>query len=274
VKTTNRLTRSAKHPSSRLIVCTILFALVACSESRVPVSLEFAATWDGDPLSCTSDGLALTDLRFYVSEVRTRSSTGAERPLRLTPDPLWSDGNVALIDLESGDGACANGTAATNSAVVGTSDSTDIAGVTFTLGVPFEFNHANPLLAKPPLDDAAMHWHWRSGYKFLRAGIATDEDGNWMHLGSTGCEGAVRDISGCRFPNRVVIEIENYSQNSGPIEIDLAKLFEQADLEDGIRTDCSSGPSESNCAGPFEALGLTFDGRPIHHAQKVIGVSH
>jgi uncharacterized repeat protein (TIGR04052 family) len=236
------------------------------------VSLEFVATWDGEPLSCSSDGLALTDLRFYVSDVRLLDGSGAERPLRLIPDSLWHNENVALIDLESGDGACINGTHEINSAVTGTSDGADFVGVMFTLGVPFEFNHANPLLAKPPLDDAAMHWHWRSGYKFLRAGITTGVDSIWMHLGSTGCEGAVRDISGCRFPNRVAIEVADYSQNFDPIEIDLAKLFGQADLEDGIRTDCSSGPSEGNCAEPFEALGLPFDGRPNKHAQRVIGV--
>ncbi len=97
----------AKHPVSRLFVCTILSALVACSEKRIPVSLEFVAKWDGEPLSCTSDGLA--------------------------------------------------------------------------------------------------------------------------------------------------------------------KLFGQADLDDGIRTDCSSGPSEGDCAGSIEALGLTFDGRLNQHVQRVIG---
>lgn len=235
------------------------------------MNLEFVATWDGEPLSCSSDGLVLTDLRFYVSDVRLLDSSGTAHPLQLIPDTLWQDGNVALIDLESGDGACINGTREMNSAVTGTSDNADIVGVMFTLGVPFEFNHANPLLAKPPLDDAAMHWHWRSGYKFLRAGVTTDVDGIWMHLGSTGCEGAVRAISGCRFPNRVSVEVANYSQDSDPIEIDLAKLFEQADLDDGFRTDCSSGPSEGDCAGPFAALGLTFDGHPNQHPQRVIG---
>jgi uncharacterized repeat protein (TIGR04052 family) len=255
------------------LVCTILFILVSCSETRVPVSLEFVATWDGQPLSCSSDGLALTDLRFYVSDVRLLDSSGTQRQLHLIPDTLWQDENVVLIDLESGDGACINGTREINSAVIGTSNNADIVGVIFTLGVPFEFNHANPLLAEPPLDDAAMHWHWRSGYKFLRAGISTDVDGVWMHLGSTGCEGAVHDISGCRFPNRVSVEVADYSPDSGPIEFDLAILFGQVDLEDGIRTDCSSGPSESDCAEPFGSLGLTFGGVPNQHSQRVIGAS-
>ena len=273
MKTTILPTRSAKHPASWLIVFTILINLAACSEKRVPVRLEFAATWGGEPLSCTSVGLALTDLRFFVSDVRLLDSYGTERPLLLTLDDLWQQNSVALIDLESGDGACMNGTREINAAITGTTDNADFKGLKFTIGVPFESNHANPLLAKPPLDDAAMHWHWRSGYKFLRAGIATDKDGFWMHLGSTGCEGAVQDISGCRFANRVIVEVADYSEGSGAIEIDLAELFRHADLEDENQTNCSSGPSESECAGPFEALGLTFDGIPNQHPQRVIGAA-
>ncbi|MDZ7643630.1 MAG: MbnP family protein [Woeseiaceae bacterium] len=56
-----------------------------------------------------------------------------------------------------------------------------------TLGVPADLNHGDPLHAPAPLTQTPMHWHWRSGYKFLRAGVTRGADGYWLHLGSTRC---------------------------------------------------------------------------------------
>ena len=103
-----------------------------------------------------------------------------------------------------------------------------------------------------------MHWHWRAGYKFMRAGIRNRNDSVWLHLGSTGCEGTVQNISGCAAPNRVTVELSDYSSDGDKIAIDLSALFGNANLHDGIPGDCSSGPSERACAEPFSALGLPF----------------
>ena len=78
------------------------------------------------------------------------------------------------------------------------------------LACHFDLNHDNPLTAEPPLDDPDMHWHWRSGYKFLRAGIRTATDGFWIHAGSAGCEGTVGNITGCRFPNRIDVFLPDF----------------------------------------------------------------
>ena len=267
-KTTIYPMRLAKRPASFLLV-TILIACAACSAKSVPVHIEFSASWAGQPVQCDDTPLALTDLRFYVSEVLVIDSSGVEHPVSLTPDDRWQQRDIVLIDLENGTGACSNGTSDVNTAIRGTVATSDFAGVKFTIGVPFDMNHANPLLAQPPLDDAAMHWHWRSGYKFLRAGISSPTDSFWIHLGSTGCEGTIQNITGCSSPNRVTVDLSDFSAAGGRISLELSELFHGIDLQDGTGSDCSSSPAESECASPFQTLGLTIDGSTIMQPQKV-----
>jgi uncharacterized repeat protein (TIGR04052 family) len=250
--------RSVRRPASRFLLVTFLLALTACSAKRVPVVVEFSAAWDGQAMTCNDPDMALTDLRFFVADVVLIDSKGTEHDMLLTPDSRWQQGNVALIDLENGEGACLNGTPDTHARLSGSADTNDFTAIRFTVGVPFELNHANPLLAEGPLDDAAMHWHWRSGYKFLRAGVSTSSDGFWLHLGSTGCKGTVQNISECRSPNRVTVTVSDFAPESDQIVVELSELFYGIDLNDGNRGECSSGPPELACAEPFDALGLAF----------------
>ena len=237
--------------------------LTACSAKHVPVVVEFSAAWDDQTITCNSSDIGLTDLRFFVSNVVLIDSKGSEHELLLTPDDRWQQEDVALIDLENGEGACLNGTPEMNARLSGTAETGDFNAIRFTIGVPFDLNHANPLLAESPLDDAAMHWHWRSGYKFLRAGISTPSDGFWLHLGSTGCKGTVQNISECRSPNRVTVTVSDFTPESQRIDLMLSELFHGIDLYDGKPSDCSSGPPELACAVPFSALGLAFGEDPV-----------
>ncbi|NQV87342.1 MAG: metallo-mystery pair system four-Cys motif protein, partial [Woeseiaceae bacterium] len=243
-----------------------------CSPKRVPVQLEFLPTWHGQPLQCDDADTRLTDLRFFVSEVSFIDSTGLQHELAITTDDRWQQEGVALIDLENGEMACLNGSRDVNFSVSGAVKSAEIVGLRFTIGVPFDLNHADPLTAQAPLNDPSMHWHWRSGYKFLRAGVATATDSFWIHLGSTGCEGTVRNITGCRFPNRVLVEFSEFSPNVDQVEIDLSALFRDVDLDDSVRDDCSSGPAESSCTEPFAALGLKFNDSTVRTPQRVFRV--
>lgn len=251
------LAKWARHPASGFLI--ILLCLAACSPRRVPVTLEFVATWQGQPLHCDATDIRLSDLRFFVSGVTLLDTQGNEHALTITEDERWQQAGIALVDLENGQAECMNGTPAVNSRVSGTAEAAEFSGLRFVVGVPFELNHANPLTAQAPLDDAAMHWHWRSGYKFLRAGVVTESDGFWIHLGSTGCEGTIRNISGCNRPNRVLVALSDFSPDADRIEVDLAALFGDVDFNDGRRSDCSSGPAETSCTEPFNALGLEFN---------------
>lgn len=81
----------------------------------------------------------------------------------------------------------------------------------FTVGLPFEENHANPLTQVSPLNDSSMFWSWQNGHKFLRLDLSNTADAEKSfsyHLGSIGCESvaAVRSPEqACAFTNRVEV---------------------------------------------------------------------
>jgi len=255
-----------------IIVGAALILGASCSEPYLGVKLPFVATWAGQTIHCDDPEFALSDLRLYVSAIELHDRSGRAHPLVLHDNLQWQQSDLALIDLEDGKGACINGSSETYPYLVGSVPPGDYQGIRFIVGVPFERNHADPLTAAKPLDNAAMHWHWRSGYKFLRAGVRTPTDGFWIHVGSAGCEGTVRDITGCRFPNRVTVELPNYVPGRDSIAIDLKALLADVDLHDGEATDCSSGPPESACIGPFAALGIDFESGKPAGQQRVFAV--
>ncbi len=244
----------------------------SCSKPYLGVKIPFVATWGGETIGCSDAPVALSDLRFYVSELELVDSGGRPHGLELHANLPWQQSDLALIDLENGQGACANGTGDMFAYVVGGVPPGEYNGLRFTVGVPFDSNHSNPLTAPAPLDDPAMHWHWRSGYKFIRAGVKTDDDGYWIHVGSSGCEGTVGNISACRFPNRTTVEINKFLPNADTVRVDLKAFFAAVDFDDAQPTDCSSGPAEAACVMPFVALGIDFESGNIVQTQRVFSV--
>ena len=243
-----------------------------CSKPYLGVKIPFTVTWGGDGVGCDDSEIALSDLRFYLSSLEFVDTDGDAHRLELHREIPWQQPDLALIDLENGQGPCRSGSAENFSYVVGGVPPGEYRALRFTVGVPFDRNHANPLTAKAPLDDPAMHWHWRSGYKFIRAGVTTINDGFWIHVGSTGCEGTVRNISGCRFPNRVTVELVGFVPNSDAVAIDLKAFFDGVDLDNGVPGDCSSGPAESACIAPFAALGIDFETGALEGRQSVFSI--
>ena len=198
----------------RLIVLSLALLFAACAEPPLGVKIPFAAVWGEQSISCSDDDIALTDLRFFVSEVALVDTEGRSHAVTLDEQYLWQQTDLALVDLEDGKGACQNGSRDVYSYLVGSVPPGIYRGLRFELGVPFERNHANPVTAGPPLDVAAMHWHWRSGYKFMRAGIRSPTDSFWIHLGSAGCQGTTRNITDCTFPNRVSVVLPDLCHDS------------------------------------------------------------
>lgn len=121
----------------------------------------------------------------------------------------------------------------------------------------------------PPLDDSAMHWHWRSGYKFLRAGFETDTRNHWLHLGSAGCEGRVQAITHCRFPNRVTVTLQDYVPGD-TLAVDLATLFDAFAAAPDPTASCSSGPAEASCPEPFAMLGIDHASGSRDERQRLV----
>jgi uncharacterized repeat protein (TIGR04052 family) len=253
---------SATSPSAIRCASFVLAALVfcGCSPPQQPVEIPFELKFGGAPLSCDTRAgeIALTDLRFYVHDVRLVTEDGTENPVELLPEPLWQNGQVALLDFENGKGTCTNGTPQTNTEIRGSAPAAEYVGLRFRIGVPEPLNHENPLIAEAPLNYSFMHWHWSTGYKFLRAGILNDADGFWIHLGSSRCEGTASDVTGCRSGNRPHIELEPYLPATNKVEVDLLYLVDGIDLADGTPSDCSSGHAETACRRPLAALGINF----------------
>lgn len=255
----------------RLLTGLLAIFVAGCGESPARVVIPFVPVFGAERAECahTAGGVQLSDLRLYVSDIKLVTRGGDLVDVRLDAIGPWQQSDLALLDFEDGSGACENGTAETNTALRGFAKPDDYHGLQFTVGVPFDRNHADPLQAEAPLGDAAMHWHWRAGYKFMRAGIRTTDDGFWIHLGSTGCEGTVQNISACRFPNRVTVRLEDFDPGVDAVEIDLESLVASTRLDDGEGTDCSSSPAESSCNAPFRALGIAGATDSVAPTQRV-----
>ncbi|MEM8637626.1 MAG: MbnP family copper-binding protein [Cyanobacteria bacterium P01_G01_bin.54] len=154
---------------------------VAAQTPTQDITLQFQAQVGETPFTCGStysdlgrqnNTIAVTDFRFYISDVVLLTADGTAVPITLSQDGQWQYENVALLDFEDKTAACANGTAETNTQVVGTVPVGDYQGLAFTLGIPFDLNHEDATLAPSPLNLTSMWWNWRGGYKFLRVDLA------------------------------------------------------------------------------------------------------
>lgn len=256
-------------------ICGLSFAaLCACEPQEVAVSIPFAAHIGGQALDCQASQpqFRMTDLRFYVYQPRLHRSDGTSVSIRLTENGRWQKNDLVLIDLEDGSGDCRNGTVDSNNRILGKVPAGDYRRLSFSVGVPFDLNHADPLSASVPLDDSTMHWHWRSGFKFLRAGFITPTDGFWIHLGSAGCQGTVQNIAGCRFSNRFDVLLDDYHPGN-EVAIDFAKLYANSKSDDGLPSSCSSGPAENPCREAFSVFGIDFDTGEQVSEQQFFSVS-
>ncbi len=247
--------------------------VTGCGTASIPVEITFEVRFDGRPIDCNTpvDGAALTDLRLFVHDIVLRDGD-APVELTLLDDGRWQDGQVALLDFEDGSGSCTNGSSALNRTVRGSLPArlapTD--QLEFSIGVPAALNHLDPLRAPPPRNYTPMHWHWRTGYKFLRAGVQMPSDNAWMHLGSARCSRSGDGSFACAAANRPRVELAKFDPAADVVVIDLARLFGPT-LGDGLPWSCESGAAEeSACRLAFAELGLDVaTGRVLGSAPSV-----
>ncbi|MFT6399121.1 MAG: putative repeat protein (TIGR04052 family) [Bradymonadia bacterium] len=217
------------------------------------------ACGDSPSLGTDQSEFMLSDLRFYVHDVSLISASGDVVSLATSNDDIWNGEGVSLIDLEDGTGPCGSGNEGINSAVNGTVPDGEYAGLTFTLGVPFEQNHQDAAVANPPFSYTAMFWGWQGGYKFMRLdGATTEGNGNRIHLGSTGCEGEIANITSCANENLVTVTLEPFDVATDVVALDLEALFVAIDMEtnaEGTPLGCMS-TDDPDCVRVFEAFGL------------------
>ncbi|MFN7984499.1 MAG: di-heme enzyme [Vicinamibacterales bacterium] len=243
------------------------------------VNIRFDAVVRDVPLVCgkpfenigtTRSTINLQDLKFYVSNVRLVSASGAEVPLRLEQDGRWQQDDVALLDFENGTGACANGSRDTRSVVSGTVPPGTYTGLRFTMGVPFEKNHRDPVTAGAPLNLSRMFWVWNAGYKFLRFDYTSSGQprGAFVHLGSTNCtpnQTRLTIPTNCAHPNRVDVSLATFDTTRDVVIADFASLLADANVDvntPDTAEGCMSAQSDPECGPVLSRLGLPFGDTP------------
>lgn len=229
----------------------------------------FACGESYDGVGVTRSKITPTDFRLYIHNVRLIDASGKETPIELEQDGKWQFENIALLDFENGSGPCANGTAETRDFIKGTAPAGNYAGVRFTLGVPFERNHADPAKQPSPLNLTQLFWVWNSGYKFARIEMRTTgmPQGWFLHLGSAGCTPADTTQTlptKCAFPNRAEITLTDFNAQSDSVIVDLKELLEGANVDVNqpkTARGCMSAQNDGDCAALFANLGLPFAGK-------------
>jgi uncharacterized repeat protein (TIGR04052 family) len=263
-------------------------ALTACGggSDNTPksISIDFAAMSGSTPITCASSlsdlgttnaGGTLSDLRFYVSNVKLVKADGSTAPLTLDATDNFNatkgSDAVTLIDLEDKTGTCV-GTTATNSTIKGTVPAGDYVGVKMTLGVPLAMNHTDhtaDLSVTPAVVNNAVHpgmaWSWAGGRKFTKIEVTNSA---WtaapifnVHLGSTGCTGtnpAAGQVDACSRPNRVDFGFASFNPSTQKVAVDVKALLSGNDMtvNGGGPTGCMSGSTDPECTAIFSALSL------------------
>ena len=276
--------------------------------TTLAVALDFGVQAGSQPVACGTPlpalgtgatAAELRDLRFYVSGLALINSAGTAVPVTLTQNE-WQYRNVALLDFENGVGACSDGTAATNTRIVGTVPAGTYTGVELQMGVPVShtaadgttvsLNHTDTAAAPAPLDIQAMTWSWQAGRKFAKievnpAGGMVNGDGTVsstfnFHLGSTGCTGnpATGETVSCSAPNRMGFHFHAFDQATQKIVLDISRLFETSNIavNAGGASGCMAGKTDPECPVMFTALQVDIDsGLPIDegHEQTIFSVA-
>lgn len=285
---------------SRFIAIAALAGSVAAcgdgdgNDSRT-FNLKFAAVDGTTPVGCGdtisglgpagTDRVEISDLRFYVSNLRFETGDGKLVDAKLDANEfqyLDDSGEVALVDLTgTAAGACtggvtyAEGTARTNLTISGSVDASDIRGVRFDVGIPQSMMKtviANHTAEDAPSPLAEMHWSWAFAYRFLVMnfvvfdGASTRGEG-YLHVGSNDCGGdgskALTDRDACGKPNAASVAFTSIDIDNDTIVLDVRQLLRNLDFEvtpvdaptvPGV--ECHSSAEQPDCATVFTNLGI------------------
>jgi uncharacterized repeat protein (TIGR04052 family) len=259
--------------------------LAACSDGDRDVELTFQAMVGTEVAACgksftgvgtTLSTFTIKDFKMYVSDVVLLDRRGAATPLRLDQDERWQRDDVALLDFEDGTGGCSDeGTPETNLTIRGVAPSGEYTGVRFSIGLPEALNHLDAATAPAPLNSPGMWWSWKGGYKYVRLDVETrGNPAYYLHLGATACDGDSIAGYSCAAGNIPRIELQGMDLDRSAIELDVAKLWADVDLDRQIdlRSDfvpgCMAFPGDPECPMVFSRLGMTPSGE-VTDAQSV-----
>lgn len=226
-----------------LLSLFIAFCLTGCVNDNKVKEISFMLMSENESIGCeipfksSENEWKLEQLQFFVSQIKLQDKLGnwIEIPLEKNN---YQTSNIALLGehcSEKGAKSASGNWSLTLEKAVDVSQYQQIA---FTLGVPFEENHVNPLTQESPLNNSSMFWVWQTGHKFIRLEMSHDDEFWLFHLGSTGCSApsALRAPSKeCLFPNQVNIQTELPKKSVGnilPLSFDLSALLKNITLNE------------------------------------------
>lgn len=266
-----------------------------------PFDLRFEAVANGQAIGCTTpvSGLGpnrdviagISDLRFYISNVKLFDDQGGEVPLQLDQNEFqYQNGNeqVTLIDLTSNtEGSCtqnaiafAEGTARVNSVLRGTTTVERVRRISFEVGVPQALMKqviASNTQEGAPSPLAEMYWTWATGYRHFVLNVqlkqGNEQGGGYLHIGSRDCgpkEGkALEDREACTFVNTPKAEFQVEALDRSKIVLDIPAILGGFDyrspiydpktfevIGEGLGLECHSAPNQADCAPLFSGFGV------------------
>lgn len=292
-----------------LLALVSTLAISACDspEEAEPeeFQLRFGAVASGAPVDCSTrigalgpDGTAsvgVSDLRFYVSNVRFFDKSGSELELELAENDFQyagEGGQVSLIDLTgNAEGSCAGtaiafaeGTARTNHSIKGSAVVGDIHRVSFDVGVPqalMQRTIATTSEEAAPSPLSEMYWSWATGYRHFVMNVSVDNgagevgDG-YLHVGSRDCAGegvlALEDRDACTFVNTASVVLDDFDVGEDAVLLNLdsilagfdyvAPIYDPETFEvigEGVGAECHSSPMQPDCDHLFSVLGIDME---------------
>lgn len=228
-----------------------LLAVIGLVSSCQPVTdttqqrqLALELNWQQQAVSCQTfitvadQQWQLQSLRLYLSDFSLN-----QQPLVLADTP-WQQSRLALLGTDCQDNS---------NWQLQFAEPLAAGELSFTLGLPFELNHQNPLTASSPLNHSDMFWSWQLGYKFLRLDLQGPQQGFAFHLGSTGCQSASvlrPPAAPCKAPNTFNVTLDYQPGQS--LQLDLALLLQQIKLASD--NSCMSDSLQAACRQLFTNL--------------------
>lgn len=239
---------------SGVLFCILLTACQPDTTAPAANALALQLQFAGKPLGCSDDiALAGTDwriqqLQFYLADFAVDGQ----------PQPLQADGIYQQEDLALAGSVCDGN----DNWQLRFKQPLPAGTLQFTLGVPAQLNHQDPLLAKPPLNQSELFWSWQQGYKYLRLDLqakahnTASVSGGWsLHLGATGCQSPSplrAPASPCLAANLARISL-TYKPGQ-TLQLDLAPLLQG--LTPAADNHCMADPNRKSCQLLLPRLGL------------------
>ena len=240
--------------------------------------------WQDNKLNCDNTFIAGTEgktwfieqFQFFIGDVEFKSESSGWHKVKLIENP-YQTGNSVLLGKNCRE----------TSQEINSDDSknwtvefepnehfTQSSAIRFTVGLPFEVNHLNPISQKSPLNLPSMFWVWQTGHKFIRLELASNNQQWLFHLGSTGCSSASvlrAPTQACRYPNTVNVELPILEQQSNNLVlgVDLSVLLNQISLSPA--SNCQAEQDNESCLQLLRNL-LSATDNSEQHSPAVFSV--